>query len=109
LNPPGGACIFQHFGADVSRERPGDLAMAILPSDGDVVCGSLYRAGDQRGGRANQNIGKRRRRFHRGGNSRNLPKLLRQPMHFPVSCNQRPHVFLVPDIRQRNARSERRR
>ena len=71
--------------------------MAALPSDGDAARSSLYRTGDQCGGRANQNIGKRRRRFHRRGNGRDLAKLLRQPVHFPVPGNQRPHVFLIAD------------
>jgi hypothetical protein len=86
-----GACISQHFGADVTGERTGDFRAAILPTDGDPAAGGLHRPRDQRRGQADQNVGEWRRGFHRGGNCFDFAELGRQPVHLPVTGDQRLH------------------
>jgi hypothetical protein len=87
----GGARTFQHFGADVARERACDFRVTVLSADGEAACGGLCRPRDQRRGQADQNVGGWRRGFHRGGNRLDLAELRRQPVHLPVSGDQRPH------------------
>jgi hypothetical protein len=81
----GGAGIFQHFSAEVASEGASDLCAAILAADGDAAGRRLHRTRNQRRRQADQNVGRWRRRLHRGGNSFDLAKLGRHPVHFPVS------------------------
>jgi len=95
----GGTGAFQHFGADVSGERAGDFRAAILAADGDPARCGLHRPSDQRRGQADQNVGERRHTLRRGGNRLDFAELRRQPVHLPVSGDQKPHVFLIGESR----------
>jgi hypothetical protein len=83
----GGARIPEHLRADIAHERAGDVPMAVLSSDGDAAGRCLCGAREQRRRWADQHVGLRRRRVHKGGNALDLAQLLRQAVHLPVASD----------------------
>ena len=68
--------------------------MAVLPTDGDAAADDPHRLGDQGRGGTNENIDVWLELRSRRGDQFDLREVDPQPVHFPISGDQRTHVVL---------------
>ena len=76
---------FNILGADVSRERPRNFAVAVLPSARDEIRGNLDRARNQGRRQTYQNVRKCWLFLDCIGNCPDLAEMQFEPVHLPIS------------------------
>lgn len=89
-----GAGILEHVGVDIPGEGAGCLRAAVFAPDRQGPEAGAEGALDEGRRNADEHVGMRRLGFHRCRDGFDLLQLRRQPMHLPISGNERPHSLL---------------